>query len=108
MTSDIEGAGGRVARYGELFVWEYYTEEKGWFIVRELSMNEKICVALIYDGGYFSKTNEKAKKSKFNYRTIGKSFLRKSRKQAKKEKTAPKEVLSAEKTKVEERETTTV
>lgn len=60
LTADVEGAGGRVARYGELFVWEYYTEEKGWYIIRELSMNEKICVALIYDGGYFAKNSIKA------------------------------------------------
>lgn len=45
--------GGRVARYGELFFWEYWEPEKGWYIVRELTFNEKICVALIHDEGYF-------------------------------------------------------
>lgn len=61
LSADVEGVGGRVARYGELFVWEYYTQEKGWYIVRELSMNEKICVALIYDEGYFARNNIKVK-----------------------------------------------
>lgn len=59
---DMPGIGGRVSRYGELIVWEYWEAEKGWYVVRELTFNEKICVTLIYDYGYFSKGNTKKKR----------------------------------------------
>ena len=55
LENDMPGIGGRVARYGELIVWEYWEEDKGWYVVRELTFNEKICVTLIYDYGHFSK-----------------------------------------------------
>lgn len=64
LSEDTEGVGGRVARYGNLFVWQYWTEEKGWYTVRELTMNEKICVVIIYDYGYFSAKNIKSIKGK--------------------------------------------
>lgn len=51
----LPAPGGRVARYGELIVWEYWEENRGWYIVRELTFNEKICVALIHDEGHFKK-----------------------------------------------------
>lgn len=68
---EVPGAGGRVSRYGEMIVWEYWQEETGWYIVRELSFNEKICVALIYDYGYFSRGKTK-KKRRMSIRRIQK------------------------------------
>lgn len=62
LEKDMPGIGGKVARYGELIVWEYWEEDKGWYVVRELTFNEKICVTLIYDYGYFSKGNTKKKR----------------------------------------------
>lgn len=59
---DVPGIGGRVARHGELIVWEFWEESKGWYVVRELTFNEKICVTLIYDYGYFAKGTGKKRR----------------------------------------------
>ena len=59
---DLPGIGGRVARHGELIVWEFWEESKGWYVVRELTFNEKICVTLIYDYGYFARGTGKKRR----------------------------------------------
>lgn len=47
----LPGTGAIPVQRGELTFWLYYTNEQGWGIVRELSLNEMICIEIIHSYG---------------------------------------------------------
>lgn len=47
----LPGIGAVPMRRGELTFWLYHTDEQGWNIIRELTLNEMICVEIIHSYG---------------------------------------------------------
>lgn len=48
---DLDGTGAVPIQKGELTFWFYHSEDEGWFNVRELTLNEMICVEIIRSHG---------------------------------------------------------
>ena len=47
----LPGMGAVPIQRGELTFWLYHTNEQGWGIVRELTLNEMICIEIIHSYG---------------------------------------------------------
>lgn len=48
---ELDGTGAVPVQKGELTFWYYYDNVQGWFNVRELTLNEMICVGIIHSYG---------------------------------------------------------
>ena len=78
---DMPRVGGVPKKYGELMFWDYLFEDKGWQRVRVLTHNEEVCLDIIQNYGFFTFPEDKEKMLKRK-----KSFFKKSKKKAVKEK----------------------
>lgn len=47
----LDGIGAVPVQKGELTFWYYYDDTQGWFNVRELTVNEMICIGIIHSCG---------------------------------------------------------
>lgn len=47
----LSGTGAVPVQKGELTFWYYHDEEQGWYNVRELTLNEMICIEIIHSYG---------------------------------------------------------
>lgn len=58
---DMPRVGGVPRQYGELMFWDYLFDDKGWQRVRVLTYNERICLDIIRQYGYFAIPRDKEK-----------------------------------------------